>query len=79
MNDEENLDSGVFDPPVIYVVPDDGIDDETDFEVETVEYLLAQVDDDYEEVVLHDPYAHLDDEIIPLEDRLLDEHDLEVA
>jgi hypothetical protein len=79
MNDEENLDIVVLDRPVIYVVPDDVVDDEADFEVETLEYMLAQVEDDYEEVVLLDPNADLDDEVIPLEEIVLKEHDLEVA
>jgi hypothetical protein len=82
MNDEENEDILVLDRPVIYVVPDEVVDDDADFDTETVEYVLAQVEDDYDEVTVVDPIDsddYIDDDVIPLEEIRLDEHDLEVA
>jgi hypothetical protein len=93
MNDHENEDvlaldsppypseAGGCDRPVIYVVPDDVADDEVGFDQETAEYVLAQVEDDYEEVLVFEAISEpdLDGEVIPLEDIVLNEHDLEVA
>ena len=82
MNDEENQDIVELDRPVIYVVPDVVEDDDAGFDQETVEYVLAQVEDAYDEMVVIDqldPEDLVDDEVIPLEEIVLNEHDLEVA
>ncbi len=84
MNEAERSDIVMLERSVSYLEADEVTDDELDFDQETTEYVLAQVEDDYDEVVVTDQVAlddgvDADDDVIPLEEIRLDERDLEVA
>ncbi len=84
MNEAERSDIVMLERSVSYLEANEVTDDELDFDQETTEYVLAQVEDDYDEVVVTDQVAlddgvDADDDVIPLEEIRLDERDLEVA
>jgi hypothetical protein len=55
MNEEEE-DVVLLERPVIFIEPDDLVDDDhVGFEDVTTEYVLAQVDNDYDEVRVEEP------------------------
>lgn len=73
MNEEEE-DVVLLDRPVIYVEPDELVEDFIGHDDLTAEYVLAQVEHDYEDIVIEDP------EVIELLDEdCLEDADLEVA
>lgn len=73
MNEEEE-DVVLLDRPVVYVEPDELVEDFIGHEDLTAEYVLAQVEHDYEDLVIEDP------EVIELLDEdCLEDADLEVA
>lgn len=73
MNEEEE-EVVLLDRPVVYVEPDELVEDFIGHDDLTAEYVLAQVEHDYEDMVIEDP------EVIELLDEdCLDEADLEVA
>ena len=65
MNQEEE-DVILLERPVIFVEPDALVDDDVGFEDVTTEYMLAQVDNDYDEVVVEQP-----DEVVIIEEIVL--------
>ncbi len=84
MNEAERSDIVMLERSVSYLEANEVTDDELDFDQETTEYVLTQVEDDYDEVVVTDQVAladgvDADDDVIPLEEIRLDERDLEVA
>lgn len=44
----------LLDRPVVYLEPDELVDDELGFDDETAEYVLARVDDDPDDVVVEE-------------------------
>ena len=73
MNAEEE-DVVLLDCPVVYVEPEELVEDFIGHEELTVEYVLAQVDHDYEAMVIEEP-----EEIELLDADCLDDAELEVA
>jgi hypothetical protein len=66
MNEEEE-DVVLLDRPVVYLEPDELLDDELGFEDETAEYVLARVERDYGEVVVEEIELYDMDELEPAE------------
>jgi hypothetical protein len=66
MNEEEE-DVVLLDRPVVYLEPDDLLDDELGFEDETAEYVLGRVDKEYGEVVVEEIELHDIEELEPVE------------
>lgn len=75
----------LLDRPVMYVEPEVVEDEPVGFEDETTEYVLAEVEDVYDDMLEVEPVEPDDDAIIPteeivlLEDMRVDARDLEVA
>ena len=53
MNEDEE-DVVLLDRPVVYLEPDELHDDELGFEDETAEYVLARVEEDFDDVVIEE-------------------------
>jgi hypothetical protein len=71
---EEEEDVVLLDRPVIYVEPEEMVEDFVGHDEATAEYVLAQVDQDYDDLVVEEP-----EDIILHDSDILDEADLEVA
>jgi hypothetical protein len=66
MNEEEE-DVVLLDRPVVYLEPDELLDDELGFEDETAEYVRARVDRDFGEVVIEEIELCNMEDLEPLE------------